>query len=95
MLAQNYHIITRDYSISDQVFNEIGSIIKVENDSGKEYLRLDKENFNSASHNSKSDQSTSAGATFKLFGANLSANQIEEKFGEWKEAGKSLNEQVK
>jgi hypothetical protein len=56
---------------------------------------LDKENFNSPSHNSKSDQSTSAGATFKLIGANLSANQIEEKFGEWKEAGKSLNEQVK
>ena len=73
----------------------MGSIIKVEQESGKEYLRLNTENSSSGSQHNSSEQSRSVGATFKLIGANVSAKTVDEKSNEWKEEGKSLNEQVK
>jgi hypothetical protein len=72
----------------------MGSIIKVENDSGREYLRVNKENFNSGSQQKKSELSGSISAGFKLLGGSVSAKTVEEKSDEWKKDEKSLNEQV-
>ncbi len=72
----------------------MGSIIKVEQESGKEYLRLNTENSSSRSQHNSSERSRSVGASFKLIGANVSAKKVDEKSNEWKEEGKSLNEQV-
>ncbi len=73
----------------------MGSIIKVENGSGKEYLRVNKENFNSGSQQKKSDLSSSVSVGFKLLGGSVSEKTVEEKSDEWKKDEKSLNEQVK
>jgi hypothetical protein len=72
----------------------MGSIIKVEQESGKEYLRLNTENSSSGSQHNSSERSGSVGASFGAFGANVSAKKVDEKSNEWKEEGKSLNEQV-
>ena len=72
----------------------MGSIIKVEQESGKEYLRLNTENTSSGSQHNSSERSRSVGATFESFGANVSAKKVDEKYNEWKDEGKSLNEQV-
>jgi hypothetical protein len=70
----------------------MGSIIRVEQESGKEYLQLNKDNESSSSlQQSNSEQS---GASFKFFGADVSAKKVFEKSNEWKEEGKSLKQQV-
>jgi hypothetical protein len=73
----------------------MGSIIKVENASGKEYLHLDTDLLSSSSQNSKSGNGGSGGLSIGTFNLGVSANLAEEKSTEWKNAGKSLNEQVK
>ncbi len=81
--------------ISDKILSDMGSIIKVEQESGKEYLLLNKENYNSGSQQNKSELSGSVFASFAGFGGGVSAKTVEEKSEEWKKDEKSLNEQVK
>jgi hypothetical protein len=81
--------------ISDKILTDMGSIIKVEQESGKEYLRLNKENNNSGSQQNKSELSGSVSASVGPFGGSVSAKTVEEKSDEWKKDEKSLNEQVK
>jgi hypothetical protein len=79
---------------SDKILSDMGSIIKVEQESGKEYLRLNKENYNSGSQQNKSELSGSVSASVGPFGGSVSAKTVEEKSDEWKKDEKSLNEQV-
>jgi hypothetical protein len=72
----------------------MGSIFKLENASGKEYLNLNTEHFRSDSKNDTSETGGSGGFFVGSFNLGGSAKLVQQKSSEWKEAGKSITEQV-
>ncbi len=82
-------------TISDTILNDLGSIIKVANNSNKEYLLTNREKFQNSSQHDHSSDDTSVGGIIKLFNFSASEKFVKDKLKEWTESGKSLNEQVK
>jgi hypothetical protein len=72
----------------------LGSIIKVANNSNKEYLLTNKEKFQNSSQHDRSSDDTSLGGFFEAFNVTASEKFVQDKLKEWTESGKSLNEQV-
>jgi hypothetical protein len=83
------------FDILDKILNDLGSVIKVENNSSKGFLLKNTEKFQNSSHHENSDKGGSGGINvFKLFRFGGSAKIVQENSNEWEETGKSLNEQV-
>jgi hypothetical protein len=72
----------------------LGSIIKVANNSNKEYLLTNKEKFQNSSQHEHYNDDTSLGGVFEAFNFNLAEKFVGDNAKEWTESGKSLNEQV-
>jgi hypothetical protein len=74
----------------------MGSIIKVENDSSKTYLMVNKEDYKRTSEQSRFETGYSAGGSLLGIGSlNAAYNLVSEKSAEWAQSGKSVKEQVK
>ncbi len=73
----------------------MGSIIKIANNSNKEYLLTNKEKFqNSSQFDHSNDDTSFFGNIFEVFNFSFAEKYVENKSKEWAESGKSLNEQV-
>jgi hypothetical protein len=73
----------------------MGSIIKVETDNNKSYLRVNEENYHKiAEHEYFEGGFSSDGSFLGLFSVKVAAKAVIDKSKEWVMSGKSLNEQV-
>ncbi len=80
---------------SDQIFNDMGSIIKVDNIGKKAYLSSNRENFISSLEHSNSERGGSGSLSIlETLGIMVAAKLVADKSSEWATSGKSLIEQV-
>jgi hypothetical protein len=82
-------------TILDKLLEDIGSIIQVQNDGNKSFLGVDLKNYNSFEEEMQTEANLlSLDSSIGLFTATAAAQIVNEKSAEWKQSGKSLNDQV-